>query len=97
MAKAARKQYPLSMRFREADIEVIDRAAARRGRTRSDFVREAAVRAAEEVLLDDRGPIILSPEDYQAFCDEIARPAEPVPEMVELFRRTPPWAKPGDG
>ena len=44
---ARRKVYPLSMRLPEADVAVIDRAAALRGRSRTDFVREAAVRAAE--------------------------------------------------
>ena len=49
-----RKDYPLSMRLPEADIAVIDRAAALRGRSRTDFVREAAVRAAEAALLGRR-------------------------------------------
>src|ERR1043166_2786638 len=45
-----RKEHPLSMRLPEADIAIIDRAASLRGRSRTDFVREAAVRAAEDVL-----------------------------------------------
>lgn len=40
-----RKEHPLSMRLPEADIAIIDRAANLRGRSRTDFVREAAVRA----------------------------------------------------
>ena len=50
---ARRKVYPLSMRLPEADVAVIDRAAALRGRSRTDFVREAAVRAAEAALLEE--------------------------------------------
>ena len=46
-----RKEYPLSMRLPETDIAIIDRAATLRGRSRTDFVRDAAVRAAEDVLL----------------------------------------------
>ena len=46
-----RKDHPLSMRLPEGDIAIIDRAADLRGRSRTDFVREAAVRAAEEVLM----------------------------------------------
>jgi uncharacterized protein (DUF1778 family) len=45
-----RKEHPLSMRLPEADIAIIDRAAALRGRSRTDFVGDAAVRAAEDVL-----------------------------------------------
>ena len=44
---AKRKEHPLSMRLPEADIAIIDRAASLRGRSRTDFVREAAVRAAQ--------------------------------------------------
>ena len=39
-----RKEHPLSMRLPDADIAIIDRAAGMRGRSRTDFVREAAVR-----------------------------------------------------
>ena len=42
-----RREHPLSMRLPETDIAIIDRAANLRGRSRTDFVREAAVRAAE--------------------------------------------------
>lgn len=49
---ARRKDHPLSMRLPEAGIAVIDRAASVRGRSRTDFVRAAAVRAAEAVLME---------------------------------------------
>ena len=51
---AARKDHPLAIRLSEADLAVIDRAAQLRGRSRTDFVREAAVRAAEDAILDPR-------------------------------------------
>jgi uncharacterized protein (DUF1778 family) len=41
-----RKDRPLSMRLPEFDIAIIDRAAKPRGRSRTDFMREASVRAA---------------------------------------------------
>jgi uncharacterized protein (DUF1778 family) len=34
------------MRLPEGDLAIIDRAAGLKGRSRTDFVREAAVRAA---------------------------------------------------
>jgi uncharacterized protein (DUF1778 family) len=40
------------MRLRETDIAIIDRAAALRGISRTDFVRDAAVQAAQEVLTE---------------------------------------------
>ncbi len=89
-AKTDRKDHPLSMRLPEADIAMIDRAAGLRGRTRTDFVRDAAVRAAEDVLLENQ-LIRMSPEGFAAFMASLAAPAAPVPEMVELARRSAPW------
>lgn len=87
---AERKEYPLSMRLPEADIAIIDRAATLRGRSRTDFVREAAVRAAEETLMDT-APIRMSAAGFAAFVKALSGPATPVPEMVDLLRRSAPW------
>jgi len=91
---AGRKEHPLSMRLPEADIAIIDRAATLRGRSRTDFVREAAVRAAEDVLMETL-PIRMSAAGFKAFMTAVAGPGTPVPEMVELFRRTAPWETSG--
>jgi uncharacterized protein (DUF1778 family) len=89
-----RKEHPLSMRMPEADIAMIDRAATLRGRSRTDFVREAAVRAAEDILMETM-PIRMSPAGFKAFLAALSGPATPVPEMVELFRRAAPWEADG--
>jgi uncharacterized protein (DUF1778 family) len=49
---AKRKEHQLSMRLSVADIAIIDRAATLRGRSRTEFVRDAAVRAAADVLME---------------------------------------------
>ena len=85
-----REDHPLSMRLPEADIAIIDRAANLRGRSRIDFVREAAVRAAEDVLMET-APIRMSPAGFKAFMDALSKPASAVPELIELFQRTAPW------
>ena len=85
-----RKDYPLSMRLPEADIAMIDRAASLRGRSRTDFVRNAAVEAAEATLMENMF-IRMSPEGFDAFMAIINAPPRAVPEMVELFRRPVPW------
>jgi uncharacterized protein (DUF1778 family) len=89
-----RKEHPLSMRLPEADIAVIDRAAALRGRSRTDFVREAAVRAAEDVLMET-APIRMSAAGFRAFTAALSKPTAAVPEMVELFGRAAPWESGG--
>jgi uncharacterized protein (DUF1778 family) len=85
-----RKDYPLSMRMTEADIAIIDRAAVLRGRSRTDFVRDAAVRAAEDVLMETLSTR-MSPAGFKAFMAALSGPATPVPKMIELFQRAAPW------
>ncbi len=85
-----RKEHPLSMRLPEADIAIIDRAATLRGRSRTDFVRDAAVRAAEDVLMETM-PVRMSAAGFKAFTAALSGPATAVPEMIELLRRAAPW------
>lgn len=87
---AERKEHPISMRLPEADIAMIDRAAGLRGRSRTDFVRDAAVRAAEDVLIESR-LIRMNSEGFADFMAVLSGPATPVPEMVELMKRPAPW------
>lgn len=83
-------QHPIAMRLPEPDLAVIDRAAAMQGRSRTEFVRDAAVRAAEAVLLD-QALIRMSPEGFAAFQTAISDPPQPVPALVEVLRRKAPW------
>jgi uncharacterized protein (DUF1778 family) len=85
-----RKEHPLSMRLPEADIAVIDRAASLRGRSRTDFVRDAAVREAEAVIME-QSVIRMSKNGFAAFIAAVTAPARPVPKMVRLFRQRAPW------
>ncbi len=81
---------PISMRLPENDVAIIDRAAQLRGSSRTDFVRAAAVRAAEDVLLE-QSVVRMSPDDFEAFKAAVSAPARAVPEMVERLRRPAPW------
>jgi uncharacterized protein (DUF1778 family) len=85
-----RKDHPLSMRLPKADIAVIDRAAGLRGRSRTDFIREAAVQAAEATLIE-RTLIRMSPGGFEAFRKAVSAPPRAVAEMVELLKRKAPW------
>ncbi len=82
----------MSMRLPEADIAVIDRAAALRGRSRTDFVRDAAVQAAEETIME-RTLVRMSPEGFGAFIDAISAPAKAAPELVAVLQRSSPWTE----
>jgi uncharacterized protein (DUF1778 family) len=91
---AKRKEHPLSMRLPAADIAIIDRAADLRGRSRTDFVREAAVRAAEEVVMEST-LVRMSPAGFDAFLTAIAGPPTAVPEIVALLKSKAPWESRG--
>lgn len=86
-----RKGHRISIRLPDADIAIIDRAARMRGQSRADFVREAAVRAAEDVLMGST-LIRMSPSGVNAFRKALAAPATAVPEIMELLQRPAPWA-----
>jgi uncharacterized protein (DUF1778 family) len=74
-----RKVHPLSMRLPAADIALIDRAATLRGRSRTDFVRDAAVRAAENVLMETV-PIRMSSSGFKAFMAAVSGPVTSAPK-----------------
>jgi uncharacterized protein (DUF1778 family) len=80
----------LSIRLPRPDIAIIDRAATLRGCSRAEFVREAAVRAAEDVLME-AASIQVSSAGFKSFTEVLSQSARPVPEIVELVRRTAPW------
>ncbi|MDB5685588.1 MAG: hypothetical protein JWR77_177 [Rhizorhabdus sp.] len=90
MTVAKRKIHPLSMRLPEDDIAIIDRAASLRGRSRTDFVRDAAVREAESVLME-QSFVSMGEEGFAAFVAAISGPAQAVPEMVTMLARRAPW------
>ncbi|MBX3484929.1 DUF1778 domain-containing protein [Phenylobacterium sp.] len=77
---------PVSLRLPDDDLAIIDSAARRQGRSRTDFMRAAAVQAAEAVLLEST-IIRMSAGGFAAFMAEIDKPGEPIPEMVEKLRR----------
>lgn len=87
---AQRKDHPLSMRLPDADLAIIDRAAQLRGRSRTEFMRDAAVRAAEEAIMDTN-LLRVSPEAFDAFVAMLDAPAKPVPALTELMKRPAPW------
>jgi len=96
MAKNAEHSgHAISIRLSRADIAIVDRAARLRGRSRADFVGEAAVRAAEDVLMEHR-LIHMSSEGFADFLAVVSETPVAVSEMVELARRPAPWESRSD-
>jgi uncharacterized protein (DUF1778 family) len=90
VARASPKRETLNLRIKAEERLLIDRAAAARGKTRTDFVLEAARMAAEEVLLE-QAIILAGPEAYAAFLDRLDRPPQPSERLRKTMQTPPPW------
>ena len=80
----------LNVRIRSGDRALIDHAAAMLHKSRTDFVIDAARRAAEEALLD-RTLLSVSPEAYAAFVERLDAPPRPSAALIETMRTKAPW------
>lgn len=80
----------LNLRIPAAERNLIDRAAESAGKTRTDFILEAARRAAEETLLD-RALMVVSPQAYADFLQRLDSPAQPNDRLRRTMRAKPPW------
>lgn len=69
---------------------MIDRAAALTGKSRTDFVLDAARRAAEEALLD-RALISVGQEGYDAFLARLDEAPRPNPRLRNALQTPAPW------
>lgn len=69
---------------------LIDRAAALVGKNRTDFVVDAARRAAEEVLVD-RTVFRVSPKLYSEFLARLDAPPEPNRRLRRSLQAAAPW------
>ena len=87
-----KRRETLNIRIRASDRGLIDRAAEATGKTRTDFVLEAARRAAEEALLD-RTRIVVSPEAYAEFVKRLDAPPGPNDRLRRTMQTKPPWEK----
>ncbi len=82
----------INIRAKARQRDLIDEAADRLGRSRSDFMLEAACREAEDVLLDqafftvDQGTFA----KFQALLD---RPLPPSDKLRRLLKTKTPWDK----
>ena len=82
----------LNLRIPATTRNLIDRAASSTGKTRTDFILEAARRAAEDTLLD-RALVSVSPEAYAEFQKRLDAPAQPNERLRKTMQTLPPWAR----
>ena len=80
----------INLRVPPQQRDLIDQAARISLKTRTDFILEAATRAAEEALLD-RQVFLLAPEAWETFQALLDRPPQENEGIRNLLARRPPW------
>ena len=82
----------INLRASQKQKALIDRAAEALGRSRSDFMLEAACREAEIVLLDRRY-FTLSADAFKRFMAMLDKPPAGNPKLRQLLRTKAPWER----
>jgi uncharacterized protein (DUF1778 family) len=90
LPKPTVKRDSLNLRIKPEVRGLIDRAAHAAGKNRTDFVLEAACRAAEDQLLD-RTVFTVSPEAYAEFVARLDAPPRPNARLRRTMRTRGPW------
>jgi uncharacterized protein (DUF1778 family) len=80
----------LNIRIQPQACELIDRAARLAGKNRTDFVVDAARRAAEDTLLD-RTVLSVSAKAYRQFLARLDAPPRPNKRLLKSMRTSAPW------
>lgn len=88
-----KKRETLNLRIKPDDRGLIDRAAELTGKTRTDFVLEAARKAAEEAVMD-RTLFLVDEERFAAFKAALDAPAQPNERLIKTIQTKPRWEKP---
>jgi uncharacterized protein (DUF1778 family) len=80
----------INLRADQAKRALIDRAAERLGKNRSEFMLEAACRAATAVLLDQR-LFLLDDKAYKRFTTALDKPPAENSRLRRLLRAKAAW------
>jgi uncharacterized protein (DUF1778 family) len=88
--RQAAKREALNIRVKPQLRTLIDRAAELAGKNRTDFVLDAARRAAEDTLLD-RTVFAVSPNAYREFLARLDAPPRPNQRLLKSLTTPAPW------
>lgn len=81
------KQKVVNLRIDEVRRNLIDEAARLQGKSRTEFMVEAAYKEAEQTILDQKIFIL-----DEADCEYLSRTDyKPDPKLVKLFKSKSPW------
>lgn len=85
----------LNLRIQPKVRALIDQAAELAGKNRTDFVLDAARRAAEDTLLD-RTVFAVGPKAYRQFLKRLDAPPKPNKRLLKSLRTPAPWEQARD-
>jgi len=80
----------INIRAKARQRDLIDQAAERLGRSRSDFMLEAACRQAEDVLLD-QAFFTVDHGTFSKFQELLDRPLPATDKLRRLLKTRAPW------
>jgi uncharacterized protein (DUF1778 family) len=86
----AQEPVSINIRAKAAQRDLIDQAAERLGRSRSDFMLEAATKRAEDVLLDQTF-FTLDAEAFAKFQAMLDAPPAPNDRLRRFLSEKSPW------
>jgi uncharacterized protein (DUF1778 family) len=84
------KRETLNLPIKPRELRLIDRAAESVGKSRTEFVLEAARRAAEEALLD-RMVFTVRPKVYAEFLARLDARPRPNKRLRRTMQTAAPW------
>lgn len=90
VAERQRADASIPMRVKPSVRDLIDRAAALSGKSRTEFILESAQAEAINVLLDQRF-FQLDEEQARAFEGALENPPKPSAALKKLMRSKAPW------
>ena len=90
LAEKPKAEKTIQMRVQPQVRDVIDRAAAAMGKSRTEFVIESAHQRAIEVMLDQRS-FELNAEQWDELMAILDQPPKPNAALKALMRSKAPW------
>lgn len=87
-----RQTVSINLRAPKSQKELIDRAAELAHKNRTQFILDAATRAAEDTLLDQRF-FVLTGTQYEDFLSQLEAAPRYNRELANLLEQKAPWER----
>lgn len=88
----ANESISINIRAKARQRDLIDQAAEREGRSRSDFMLDAACRRAEDILLDQTF-FTVDADTFEKFQTLLDQPLPTTDKLRRLLKTKAPWDK----